>query len=74
MNKRQNACLKWYEKSYTQKGFGAQRRYPNEELLRFLGREFFSKTERNQRKNIKVLDLSCGSCSNLWMVAATSPR
>ncbi len=59
----------WYEQSYAEEGFKAQRLYPNEELLRFLGREFFSKTHRDERKNTKVLEIGCGSCSNLWMVA-----
>ncbi len=61
-------CSKWYEKSYSQLGFKAQRRYPNEELLRFFGRNFFDK-KRIDRKNIKVLEVGCGSCSNLWMIA-----
>lgn len=69
MNNEAKICLQWYEKSYKQEGFGSQRLYPNEELLRFLGREFFSKTKKQERKNIKVLELGCGSCSNLWMVA-----
>tara|TARA_Y100000588_G_scaffold297387_1_gene318086 strand:+ start:643 stop:1359 length:717 start_codon:yes stop_codon:yes gene_type:complete len=61
--------LEWYDKSYVQQGFKAQRLYPNEELLRFLGREFFSTIERTKRRNIKVLELGCGTCSNLWMIA-----
>lgn len=59
----------WYDHCYATAKFKAQRLYPNEELLRFLGREYFSKTERKNRSNIKVLELGCGSCSNLWMVA-----
>ncbi|MFT5162231.1 MAG: SAM-dependent methyltransferase [Alteromonadaceae bacterium] len=60
----------WYEQSYQSEGFKAQRLYPNEELLRFLGREFFCCTVRDQRKTIKVLELGCGSGANLWMMAA----
>ncbi len=60
---------KWYENSYEEHGFRAQRLYPNEELLRFLGREFFSKIAGNKRSGIKILEIGCGSCSNLWMVA-----
>ncbi|SMM99273.1 hypothetical protein SPONN_395 [uncultured Candidatus Thioglobus sp.] len=59
---------KWYEKSYKDSGFKAQRHYPNEELLRFLGVNFFDK-DITDRKNIKVLELGCGSCANLWMIA-----
>jgi len=58
----------WYEKSYKDSGFKAQRRYPNEELLRFLGVNFFNKNIIN-RKDIKVLEVGCGSCANLWMIA-----
>lgn len=58
----------WYEKSYKDSGFKAQRRYPNEELLRFLGSHFFDK-DITDRKNIKVLEVGCGSCPNLWMIA-----
>lgn len=62
-----SSTQQWYEKSYTQAGFKAQRLYPNEELLRFMGRNFF-KIPFNERKNIKILEAGCGSCSNLWMI------
>lgn len=58
----------WYENSYKNSGFQAQRRYPNEELLRFLGTNFFNKDVKN-RKSIKILEVGCGSCANLWMIA-----
>ena len=59
----------WYEQSYANEGFKAQRRYPNEELLRFLGRNFFDSVELSERKNIRVLELGCGAGANLWMIA-----
>jgi SAM-dependent methyltransferase len=59
----------WYEQSYGNEGFKAQRRYPNEELLRFLGRNFFDSATVGERKNIRVLELGCGSGANLWMIA-----
>ena len=59
---------KWYENSYKNSGFKAQRRYPNEELLRFLGVNFFHKDVTN-RESIKVLEVGCGSCANLLMIA-----
>jgi ubiquinone/menaquinone biosynthesis C-methylase UbiE len=59
---------KWYDSDYATKGFAAQRLYPNEELLRFMGRNFFH-LNKNERKKIKILESGCGSCSNLWMVA-----
>ncbi|WMS89951.1 class I SAM-dependent methyltransferase [Pseudoalteromonas sp. HL-AS1] len=60
---------KWYDESYTQEGFKAQRLYPNEELLRFFGRHFFNSTDRENRKQIRVLELGCGSGANLWMIS-----
>lgn len=57
----------WYEESYKKAGVKAQRRYPNEELLRFLGVNFFDRNIKD-RSDIKVLEVGCGSCSNLWMI------
>ena len=58
----------WYENDYKQSGFKAQRLYPNEELLRFFGRNLFHLSPE-QRRQTKVLEAGCGSCSNLWMCA-----
>tara|TARA_B110000014_G_C20114456_1_gene588124 strand:+ start:1014 stop:1733 length:720 start_codon:yes stop_codon:yes gene_type:complete len=58
----------WYEKNYKAYGLDAQRRYPNEEFLRFMGRNFFSIPIKN-RNNIRILELGCGSCANLWVVS-----
>ena len=59
---------KWYENSYFKLGFVAQRLYPNEELLRFMGRNYFDLSLK-ERGEIKILEVGCGSCSNLWMIA-----
>tara|TARA_Y100000816_G_C26031732_1_gene540110 strand:- start:88 stop:807 length:720 start_codon:yes stop_codon:yes gene_type:complete len=58
----------WYNKSYKSLGLSAQRLYPNEELLRFMGRNFFH-LNYEKRKKIKILELGSGSCANLWMIA-----
>jgi SAM-dependent methyltransferase len=58
----------WYEESYTEGGFDAQRRYPNEEFLRFMGRNFFG-IPLEKRKHIHILEIGCGSCANLWVIA-----
>ena len=58
----------WYEAIYATQGFDAQRRYPNEEFLRFMGGNFFG-IERAQRSRTKILEVGCGSGANLWMVA-----
>jgi SAM-dependent methyltransferase len=59
---------KWYNDSYKEAGFKGQRLYPNEELLRFLGQRYFSRTNRSERSEIRVLEIGCGSCANLWMI------
>ncbi len=58
----------WYETVYATPGFAAQRRYPNEEFLRFVGSNFFG-IEKTQRRDVKVLEVGCGPGANLWMVA-----
>lgn len=60
--------FRWNEKTYQKQKFGAQRRYPNEELIRFFASTFFKK-KSNERKKTRILELGCGSCANLWMIA-----
>ncbi len=59
---------KYYEKNYQKFGRTFQRKYPNEELCRFIGRNF-NKLKKNKRKNLKFLEVGCGSAGNLWMIA-----
>jgi SAM-dependent methyltransferase len=61
-------CQTWYESSYGHAGFSAQRRYPNEELLRFFGRHYFALSPE-RRRELRVLEVGCGSGANLWMMA-----
>lgn len=61
-------CKSFYENSYESSGFGAQRRYPNEELMRFLGRTVFSLSQP-MRKEARILEVGCGSGANLWAIA-----
>lgn len=68
MKKNNSKCKSWYESSYKKTGFLSQRMYPNEELLRFFGRELFP-LNKNKRKKIKILEIGCGSGANLWMIA-----
>ena len=44
----------FYNSLYSKKGIEAQRKYPNEELVRFMGRNFFFK-KFEVRKNICIL-------------------
>ena len=57
-----------YETSYASLGFSAQRKYPNEELCRFIGRNF-SQISPDERQAVRVLEVGCGSGANLWMLA-----
>tara|TARA_B100001996_G_scaffold381288_1_gene370416 strand:+ start:206 stop:922 length:717 start_codon:yes stop_codon:yes gene_type:complete len=57
-----------YELGYKTKGIDYQRKYPNEELCRFVGRNF-SSISRKRRKKIKILEVGSGSGGNLWMLA-----
>lgn len=61
-------CKSFYENRYETLGFAAQRRYPNEELMRFMGRKFFSAPQQ-ERQDIGILETGCGSGANLWVIA-----
>jgi SAM-dependent methyltransferase len=58
----------FYDESYASLGFSAQRKYPNEELCRFVGRNFSHFTS-GEKSSMRVLEVGCGSGSNLWMLA-----
>ena len=64
----QNSAYSYNESAYRRLGFGAQRKYPNEEFCRFMGRNYFG-VEPSLRKSTRILEVGCGSASNLWMVA-----
>jgi len=58
-----------WEMQYKSKGLFAQRLYPNESLVAFLGGEGLFKLPYEERKQIKILEVGCGSGANLWMMA-----
>lgn len=58
----------FYDATYGHQGLAAQRRYPNEELCRFMGRNFFGIPHMN-RSEVRILEVGCGSGANLWMIA-----
>lgn len=61
-------ALSIFEHQYEREGSAAQRSYPNEELLRFVGRNLF-RLDHAERSRIRVLEVGCGSGANLWMLA-----
>lgn len=63
-----NQTTIFYDRAYRSSGFDAQRRYPNEELLRFFGTYYFALTAE-ARRQVRVLEVGCGSGANLWMIA-----
>ncbi len=60
------ATEKFYDVNYS--NANAQRHYPNEEMVRFCGRELFCLSPDERRKK-HVLDLGCGNGANTWMFA-----
>ena len=63
-----DAVLQYYQRSYGDSGFAAQRRFPNEELCRFMGRNFFG-LDMETRKCTRIVEVGSGSGANLWMIA-----
>lgn len=53
-----------WEKIHQNREWG---KYPNEELVRFIGSNFFRLDFKN-RKNLKILELGCGQGANLWFL------
>jgi hypothetical protein len=58
----------WHDERYRKLGLGAQRRYPNEEFIRFLAGHFFD-VPHDERQAIRILEVGSGSGANLWAIA-----
>tara|TARA_B110000967_G_C18730484_1_gene482336 strand:- start:66 stop:782 length:717 start_codon:yes stop_codon:yes gene_type:complete len=68
MNKNISGASKnYYENNYNKHGLSFQRKYPNEEFCRFMGRTYFHENARN-RKKIRILEVGCGSAGNLKLI------
>ncbi len=55
-----------WNQDYIDRGIFAQRLYPNEALLQFIGGEGLL---NGKRKHAKILEVGAGSGANLWMLA-----
>jgi SAM-dependent methyltransferase len=62
------SSIEVFEQQYRERGIHAQRLYPNESLLQFLGSNYFGLTPI-ERAGIRILEIGCGSGANLWMIA-----
>jgi len=52
-----------WEKIFQQEEWG---KYPSEDLIRFIARNFYQVPDR---QNIKILEIGCGPGANLWFMA-----
>ena len=57
-----------FDSQYGVIGLKAQRLYPNESMVQFLGGNYFH-LSMEERSKIKILEIGCGSGANLWMMA-----
>lgn len=58
----------FYENAYAREKLNAQRRWPNEEFCRFMGRNFFPKAG-SERASTRILEAGCGAGANLRLLA-----
>ena len=73
MNERIAETKAWNDENYRKLGTRAQRRYPNEELVRFISRHYLT-LPPERRAQTDVLEVGSGLCGNLWMVAREGLR
>jgi len=57
-----------FDKQYCERGMRAQRSYPNVALIQFVAANYFSLPQED-RCQLKILEIGCGSGANLWMLA-----
>lgn len=57
-----------FDQLFREKGIRSQRSYPNEQLIQFVAGNWFALAPE-QRREIRILEVGCGSGANLWMLA-----
>lgn len=61
--------IEFYEGAFENQGLDAQRRWPNEEFSRFMGRNYF-RLNKAERLKTKILELGCATGANLRLLSA----
>lgn len=61
-------AIEVFDRQYLDQGMRSQRMYPNESMIQFVAGRYFQESEA-KRKNIRILEVGCGSGANLWMLS-----
>jgi len=57
-----------FDQLYQDHGMSSQRMYPNESLIQFVANRYF-RIPKSARKDIRILEVGCGSGANLWFLS-----
>jgi 2-polyprenyl-3-methyl-5-hydroxy-6-metoxy-1,4-benzoquinol methylase len=68
LNSSHKISQRLFDQQYHAHGINAQRLYPNEALVQFIGSRFFH-LSAEERRRVSILEVGCGSGANLWMMA-----
>ncbi|OQA34681.1 MAG: putative S-adenosylmethionine-dependent methyltransferase [Betaproteobacteria bacterium ADurb.Bin341] len=68
MTKTHDDSVSRFDQLFREKGIRSQRSYPNEQLIQFVAGNWFALAPE-QRREIRILEVGCGSGANLWMLA-----
>lgn len=62
------AAVDCFDAQYRERGMRSQRSYPNESLIQFIASRYFG-IPMERRRDVRVLEVGCGTGANLWMMA-----
>ena len=68
MTKTHDDSVNRFDQLFREKGIRSQRSYPYEQLIQFVAGNWFALAPE-QRREIRILEVGCGSGANLWMLA-----